>query len=177
MAEWVSFLLEILKITIPAVAVLLTAWIVLKTYLDKRLQMMALEQRGENKKETISIRLNAYERLILFLERIDILQMLMRTPAGQMTAQEYRGALLVTIQREYEHNISQQLYVSNQLWQIINIARMEISNRISEIPTTEQNISSGRDFADALVGAMEKWENNPLPKAKEAVRTEAGILL
>jgi len=65
-------LIDILKITIPSVIVFLTAWILLKNMIsndqDKRRQELIMQ----NSRTVLPIRLQAYERIVLFLERISL---------------------------------------------------------------------------------------------------------
>lgn len=173
----VEIILEILKYTLPALIVFLTVYFILKSFFEKQRQLKALELQKVNRKETITIRLQAYERLMLFLERIEIPAMLMRIRQSGMKGPDLRDALLVTIQKEYEHNLSQQLYVSEKLWQIIKFTRSELSGRISEIAAGSGELSSGEELADKLLSFNSEWKENPLPKARQAVRTEAGLLL
>jgi hypothetical protein len=170
-------ILEILRYTIPALIVFLTVYFILKQFFQRQQQMKALDLQKINRKETVSIRLQAYERLTLFLERIEIPAMLMRIRQGGMNAPELRDTLLVTIQKEYEHNLSQQLYVSEKLWEIIRLTRSELAGRISEIAASTGELSDASELADKLISFNSEWKENPLPKARQAVRTEAGLLL
>jgi hypothetical protein len=111
-----EMLFDILKITIPALIVFLTAYLLLRNMLrnsqDKRRQEIVLQ----NSRTVVPIRLQAYERIVLFLERTSLESLVVRTNTPGMTAAELHSALLTTIRSEFEHNLSQQIYMSQQAW-------------------------------------------------------------
>src|SRR4030043_48722 len=115
--------MDILKITIPALLVLLTAWLLLRNMMkndqDKRKQELILQ----NSRTVIPIKLQAYERIVLFLERISLESMLVRISSSGMGAAKLHSTLLTTIRSEFEHNLSQQIYMSPQAWEVVRNAR------------------------------------------------------
>ena len=110
--------LEILKYTIPGMVVFATAYYLLKLYLDDRLRYEMSKQRGESMKITLPLRLQAYERLTLLCDRVSVPNTLLRIRMPGMTVGDLRGGLMLAISQEFDHNTSQQLYVSDTLWQI-----------------------------------------------------------
>src|SRR5450759_1750643 len=102
---------DILKITIPSLIVFLTAWVLLRNMIkndqDKRRQELLLL----NSRTVTPIKLQAYERIVLFLERISLELLLVRVSSPDMTAQQLHSAMLSTIRSEFEHNLSQQIYI------------------------------------------------------------------
>jgi hypothetical protein len=86
-------------------------------------------------------------------------------------------ALLLAIQQEYEHNSSQQVYTSENLWQIIVLARQELVNMIAQ----EYEEMGSNDNPDAyiqkLLNAYSKWEVNPMNQALSAIKHEASLVL
>jgi len=69
------------------------------------------------------IRLQAYERMALFLERISPNKLLVRVVPNSSNKEEYESLLISTIEQEYEHNLSQQIYMTDQCWNIITAAK------------------------------------------------------
>ena len=116
-------LLEIIKLTIPGLLTFLAAYFVLKTYMENQQKLQQIKLQLEQQKSSLPLRLQAYERLSLFCERIALPNLLLRVRKPGMSSGELRIALLLAVQQEYEHNITQQVYVSSQLWEIIKIAR------------------------------------------------------
>ncbi|MDX1666351.1 MAG: hypothetical protein R3350_03945 [Saprospiraceae bacterium] len=177
MPLWLSVLLEIVKITLPALIVFVTVHQVLKQFLDNQYRQRNLEYKRESKKASLPLRLQAYERLSLFCERISIPQLLLRMRKEGMSAKELRLNLMLTIQQEYEHNLTQQIYVSGQLWEIIKMARDDSINTISLASEVYESSANGQDFSKVLLGILEKRESTGPQKALEAIKKEAAILL
>jgi len=168
---------EILKYTIPSLVVFTTAYYLLKLYLDDRLRSELAAQRSESLKITLPLRLQAYERLTLLCDRAAVQNTLLRIRMPGMTVGELRGGLLLAISQEFDHNTSQQLYVSDTLWQIISLAKNETLNFVNETaPDLDPKAGS-----DALVNALlesldQQGYVTMLQKAIIAIRTEAGQL-
>ena len=130
---------DILKITIPALIVFLTAYFLMKNMIrndqDKRRQELILQ----NSRTVTPIKLQAYERIVLFLERISLESMLLRVSTSDMTAAQLHSALLTTVRSEFEHNLSQQIYMSQQAWEVARNAR---SNMIKIINSEAEKMSA-----------------------------------
>ncbi len=77
----------------------------------------------DTQKETLPVRLQAYERMVLFLERIALNSLVVRVgPKGQDKS-NYENLLIKQIENEFEHNLSQQIYMSDECWNIIKAAK------------------------------------------------------
>ena len=168
---------DILKITIPSVIVFLTAWILIRNMIrndqDKRRQEIIMQ----NSRTVIPIRLQAYERIVLFLERISFESLLIRTNTPGMTARELHSALLNTIRSEFEHNLSQQIYMSQQAWEVVKNAR---SNTIKIINTEFENTvntATGLDFSKKLLERVMELDKEPTKTAVEYIKNEVGQLM
>lgn len=118
--------LDLIKIVLPALMVFLTAFFVLKSYLENEQKKKVLDARFEQKRVSLPIRLQAYERLCMFLERINPENIIMRTNQPNMSARDLQVMLMQNIRMEYEHNLSQQVYVSNQAWDMVKNAKEDI---------------------------------------------------
>jgi hypothetical protein len=168
---------ELLKYTVPSLVVFATAYFLLKLYLDDRLRQELAAQRSESLKITLPLRLQAYERLTLLCDRVSIPNTLLRVRMPGMTVGELRGALMLAISQEFDHNTSQQLFVSDTLWQIITLSKNETLNIVSETaPDLDPKADAG-ELVNALLKEIEQRGGNTiLNKAIIAVRTEAGQL-
>ena len=171
-----EFFLDILKLTLPAVIVGATAYLLLKALLEERQRMDRALLRNDAQKITLPLRLAAYERLMLLCDRADIANTMLRVQMPNMKVRELRGVLLVAINQEFEHNVSQQLYVSDTLWQIIRAAK---NNTLALVTMTASDLDPegpSDALANALLKAMDEQSITPLQTAVLAVRTEAGQL-
>jgi len=77
----------------------------------------------ESQKDAMPIRLQAYERMALFLERISIPSLVVRVAPKNADKNDYEHLLIKSIENEFEHNLSQQIYMSDECWNIIKAAK------------------------------------------------------
>lgn len=114
---------QLVAYTIPALVAGGVAYIVINRFLNNEDSRRRYELIKENQKQALPIRLQAYERVVLFLERINPVQLLLRVQPNELDPQSYATLLVHAIQTEYEHNITQQIYISNEGWETILKAR------------------------------------------------------
>jgi hypothetical protein len=168
-----TFLLELLKISIPAIVVGGTVWMMLKQYFQSQYQLRLLESKKQNSETTLPLRLQAYERLSLLCERISIPNLVARLGTDGVTVHDLRTAMLIAIRQEFEHNITQQIYVSENLWSIIKVARdntAEIVHQIAQKLDPKANVSV---YIAALFEFLESQQGDSLLTAQMAIRQEA----
>jgi hypothetical protein len=168
---------DLLMITLPALIVFFTAWVLLRNSIkndqDKRRQELVLQ----NSRTVTPIRLQAYERIVLFLERISLESLLVRVSSADMTAQQLHSALLNAIRNEFEHNLSQQIYMSQQAWEVVRNAR---SNMIKIINSEAEKMpvdSSGMSFSKQLLEKIMELEKEPTRAAIEYVKNEVSRII
>ena len=106
-----AYLFDLLKIVLPALIVAGVIYLLFKQFLEKEQQRRLIELRLESSKATLPLRLQAYERIVLFLERISPNNILVRLSSAGQTAPDFHRLLQQEIRAEYEHNLSQQLYI------------------------------------------------------------------
>lgn len=182
-------LLDILTFTIPSVLVLLTAVYVMKTFLTK--EQEAIQQQmlrhydskrlsllKETKRTVLPIRLQAYERLTLYCSRLELGGLISRTPVSEQTpASHYKAALISTLQEEFNHNITQQMYMTDDLWKIIQLAKQEC---VSIIEKVYMEINNDGDhikiFLDGLVHYLQANPQVGYLQALVAIKKEVGVL-
>lgn len=167
-----EILLEIIKISIPALIVFFTVQSLLKQYLGSQLQLERLQLQNRQVEQLVPMRLNAYERLALFCDRIAIPNLILRLRTEEMTTVALRNAMLIAINQEYEHNIAQQVYVSEQLWNIIQFARDEVGRIVSGVSESVSPNENAIELVQALNDYLTKQEVEVTLKAQSAIRTE-----
>ncbi len=116
---------EILKYVLPSLVVLATAYYLLKLFLDKEAEKTEIQMKSDLQKLSLPVRMQAYERLVLLLERIEPAGLLIRSNVPGMSAAQLQSELVQSIRSEFEHNLSQQLYVSTKVWEMVRNAREE----------------------------------------------------
>ncbi len=136
-------------------------YLLVKRYFDneqkERLLQMKIDERRETLKVVTPIRLQAYERMALFLERIDPNQLVLRIHAAGLTVSQEQNLLLMTIRSEFEHNLSQQIYISDAVWEKIIDAKTDIESIINTVAGDYEKDADSRVFAETLLSvAAEK---------------------
>lgn len=122
--------------------------------------------------------LRAYERLTLLLERTTPDSMLSRMDdLTTLTPLEIERALLTTIRLEFDHNITQQIYVSDELWEQIENAREQMKGFIVMISKQLPPDISSADYAKALVTAYHNNGDTPHELALNMLKKEVRTLL
>jgi hypothetical protein len=165
--------LEILKYVLPSSVVAVTAYLILKKFLDREYSKTALEIRMNNQKMITPIKLQAYERLVLLMERISLNSLIMRTHKQGMSARLLQAELVKTIRSEYEHNLAQQIYVSNAVWDAIKNSKEETIKAINIASIKVRDDASGIDLCNVIFELIQKVERMPSDVALEIIKAEA----
>jgi hypothetical protein len=173
----ITVILEIIKISVPALIVFFTVHYLFRNYQEGQQRMRQQEIDKEQRGASLPLRMQAYERLSLFCERVSIPTLLLRVPPGDQNAKTYRLALLLAIQQEFEHNITQQVYISSQLWEIIKAARDDAVNFISVVSEKIEPEASAAEFRKALLNYNAGREATGMETALQAIKKEASVYL
>lgn len=169
-------LIDLLKISIPAIVVALTAYYLLRSVLRQQNAWQMLQRKSDDRATTLPLQLQAYERLSVLCERLAIPGLVLRTEHQQMQAATLRIALLIAIQQEFEHNISQQIYVSDQLWAIVQATRDDAAQFVEMVSEKVDGKEPAPVLAKALLLYTNQRDGNPVATAQMAIRREAANL-
>lgn len=154
--------LEILKFTIPAMIVFFTANFIITRFMKSEEDKRRFEAHVGNKKIITPIRLQAYERITLFLERMGAENLIRNLSHPAMKAGELRNDMVNLIRAEFEHNLVQQVYVSTEAWQIVKSAKENMIKLINDCAIDTKPdapaIELGKDIIERAF-AMEKAPN------------------
>jgi hypothetical protein len=174
-----DILKDLLLIVISAAAVFLTAYFMLKsilnsfkTYIESEEKRKLVDLKVKNTEKTMPLRLQAYERLTLFLERIAYENLLPRVPAQEFTAYEYQNLLIQTIRQEFEHNLSQQLYVSGEAWEWIKNAKEDTISTINSSAAMVQQDAPARDLSSMIFENSLKVNRSARQQALDVLKKE-----
>ncbi len=177
MSPWLSFFLEVLKISIPAMIVYWTVFKLLNSFLAGQQNLKHLEIRENSQKTTLPLKLQAYERLSMLCERLMIPNLILRMRNEQMTTNDLRIAILIALQQEYEHNISQQVYVSDNLWNIVKLAKNNTQTIINQIAKETGYEVDATEYTKNLQLFLEQNTGDSLLMAQAAIKQEAATIL
>jgi len=129
----------------------------------------------ESQKEALPLRLQAYERMTLFLERISPSKLLIRVQPKSTDKENYERLLIATIEQEFEHNLSQQIYMSDQCWSIIIAAKNATIQLIRKGNLSEKTNSADKLREVILTEMME--QQAPSSAALSFIKKELSELL
>lgn len=116
-------LIELASYTFPAIITGFMAYYLFNSYFKDQQNTRRWLLQKENRKEILPLRLQAYERLTLFLERMNPCQLLLRISPISEDKNDYANYVVAQIEQEFEHNLAQQIYVSEECWTIITTAK------------------------------------------------------
>jgi hypothetical protein len=126
-------ILEILKYILPSIIVLLSSYLIVQKFLVSELKRKQLALLQDTQDTTLRLRLQAYERLTLFVERISARALIPRLYVSGMTIADLQSAIIFNIRAEFEHNLSQQIYVSSNVWNTVRGVMEQEINMIIQI--------------------------------------------
>ena len=170
-------MIEVLKYCIPALIVLAATWIVMYKLFKNEQEKRAWELKRASQKEISPIRLRAYERLALMLERTQPEHMLMDLDVSQFTVPQLQQRLLQTIRLEFDHNMSQQIYVSEQVWEQIMNARGQMLAFVTAMAIQLPPESTALDYAQRMLTAYNTNGETANETALHVLKAEAATLI
>ncbi|MDR0755171.1 MAG: hypothetical protein LBF04_07265 [Prevotellaceae bacterium] len=158
----------------PALLVAISVYIVLQKMLksDEARQNFILKKAS--RQTTVNIRLQACERLTLFLERISPSSLVLRIHQQNMSSQDFHILLLSAVREEFEHNLSQQLYISNDAWETVKAAKESIIMHINESAAKINAENSSLELARLIVESYTgNGKSNLIQAAINMLKNEA----
>jgi len=176
MGSDINVLWDILKIVLPALIVFLTAYFLFRDMLENAQKEREFEFRVKNSGKVTPVRLQAYERLALVLERISPQSLLMRVSPHELNTAEYHQQLLSHIRQEFEHNLSQQIYVSPMLWETIRGARENLIGIINRSAEEVGGDAPALSLSKKIIENYIDEDNQPVVNAMYELKKEIGKL-
>lgn len=166
-------MIELLKYILPSLIILVAVWIVMQKLFKSEQERRLFELKKNTQKEITPIRLRAYERLALFLERITPEHIVLDMDITEMNALQLQQHMLQTIRLEYEHNQSQQIYVSDNTWNEIVNAKEETLKFISTMCQEVSPTDSALHLASLLITTYNNNGETPVQHALLTLKDEA----
>lgn len=167
-----SDILEILKYTLPSLVVFLTAWFLLRGFMRNENQKRKFEISMAQKDSILPLRLQAYERLVLFLERISPDSLVMRVKSSSLSSAEMQNELITAVRTEFEHNLAQQVYISDKGWEMIKNARNEIIRLINQSAAEVKPGENGLNLSKKILEKAMELETPPVQAASQYLKSE-----
>tara|TARA_R100001369_G_C3293779_1_gene164413 strand:+ start:521 stop:1042 length:522 start_codon:yes stop_codon:yes gene_type:complete len=167
-------IIELLFSLIPALLVGVIAYYFFKQHIENEDGRRRFLLQKDLQKEAFPLRLQAYERMALFLERISPSKLLLRAHPISSNKEDYENLLIATIEQEFEHNLSQQIYVSDQCWNIVLAAKNATIQIIRKANMLEKTDTANKLREVILTELMDKQA--PSNAALAYIKKEVGEL-
>jgi hypothetical protein len=168
---------EVLKFVLPAIVLFFTVRLIVLAYLKNEELKRSAAGKPQLSQITLPLRLQAYERLILLLERMTPGQVLHRTLQPGMTAFDLQIALTQAIREEFDHNVTQQIYISSTGWALTKKAKEEFILLINKIASEMNSDASSHDLAKNILETWGQLEENPVQAAIDKLKSEVEEIL
>lgn len=167
-----SIILDFGKILLPAGLVLYAMYLTMKSMLAREMVTSEKELKSENNKTVLPSRLQAFERMCLFLERLSPGHLVLRLNTSKMSAAELQHLMIAEIREEFNHNLSQQIYMSDETWNIIKETVEEIIAMINASAHQLDTKATSVDLAKVIFNEMEQRQEDPAEIALRVVKAE-----
>ncbi|GAA4457576.1 hypothetical protein GCM10023189_28550 [Nibrella saemangeumensis] len=171
-----ELLSELLKLVIPAGLVLYGMYLTVKLLLERDADRYRYEVQNRYTEAVIPIRLQAYERMVLFLERISPNNLLPRLGNSATTALEFQQLLLQEIREEFNHNLSQQVYMSQHAWDHIQLALNEVMSLVNQAAANVAADAAPIELSKKIFGQIIDQGQQPTAEALRVVKSEIQVM-
>lgn len=151
-----SKIIELLSYTLPALITGGVAYYLFDAYFKDQQNTRRWLLQKDNRKDALPLRLQAFERMALFLERINPTKLLIRIKPLSSDKNDYENLVIAQIEQEYEHNLTQQIYMSDECWTIILTAKNATIQMIRKAAMSERVDSADKLRETILNDLMEK---------------------
>ncbi len=168
-------ILEILKYILPSLVVFITVFFLFKMHIQNVERQKLLELKQESKNIILPLRLQAYERVILYMERITPGNLVVRLNNSSITASQFQLMLLSAVRNEFDHNLSQQLYISSFGWSAVKNAKEEVVKLINLAAAKVEPDAPSGELASKIFEHLVAGQQTPTAYALEVLKKEISI--
>lgn len=168
-------LIELVSYTLPAVITGVVAYYFFDLYTKNEERRLRFLLNNETQKDALPIRLQAFERMTLYLERINPAKLLIRITPISEDKNDYENYVIAQIEQEFEHNLTQQIYMSDECWTIIVTAKNATIQMIRKANLSERVDNANKLREVILNDLMDK--QTPSYTALAYIKNEVSLML
>lgn len=165
---------DLIKIILPSAVALYAMYLTVKSFLTKDFEKRLVDIRIKNNEIVLPVRLQAYERMALYLERVSLHNLVIRTNDPSFTAGEFQMRMTHDIREELNHNVALQIYISDQAWVLVKSAMEEnigIINKCGQlVPSDARSIELAKMIFEQLLQRSEDPTAKAMRQLKEEIR-------
>ncbi|MEZ4722289.1 MAG: hypothetical protein R2813_10485 [Flavobacteriales bacterium] len=170
--ELLEELVEALLLLIPVAGVVAVVYVMLTKYFESQEQKQLSEWKQKQAKDYLPIQMQAYERLILLMERTHPERLVFRINKPGMSARLMRADIMKLIRDEFDHNLTQQLYISNEAWESVKAAREETLKILNLAAERTDKDGSSMEFSTAILEIVGQMKRTPTDIAIDILKAE-----
>jgi len=167
----------ICMIVLPALLVFFTAQYMMKQHVSNSVQLIKTEVLKTNHQSFTPLKLQAYERLALFLERTSIPVLIQTYAQVGQTARGFAAAASHAIKEEYSYNVSQQIYVSSQMWMLVKAIKEQHLQLFQNITASLPPEATAADLSQKLIEYLQSMDVQPQDRGLEFMKNEIALTL
>lgn len=167
-------LIELASYTFPAIITGLVAYYFFNAYFKDQQNTRRWLLQKDNRKDTLPLRLQAYERMTLLMERINPSQLLVRIAPISDDKNEYANYVIAQVEQEFEHNLAQQIYISDECWSIITAAK-NATIQIIRLAVKNEKVADANQLREVILSDLLE-KTSPSNAALAFIKNEVGQL-
>ena len=167
-------LIELASYTFPAIITGLVAYYFFNAYFKDQQNTRRWLLQKDNRKDTLPLRLQAFERMTLFMERINPSQLLVRITPFSDDKNEYANYVIAQVEQEFEHNLAQQVYISDECWSIITAAK-NATIQIIRLAVKNEKVADANQLREVILSDLLE-KTSPSNAALAFIKNEVGQL-
>jgi hypothetical protein len=164
-------------IVLPALLVFFTAQYMMKQHVANGVQFIKSEILKTNHNTFTPLKLQAYERIALFLERTSIPALIQNYAHAGQTAHGFAAAASHAIKEEYSYNVSQQIYVSTQMWTLVKAIKEQHLQLLHNITASLPADATAADLSQKLIEYLQSMDIQPQDRGLEFMKNEIALTL
>ncbi|EIA07566.1 hypothetical protein [Flavobacterium frigoris] len=169
-----TILTEIIAYTLPSLITGVVAYSLFNAHFKDQQNTRRWLLQKDNQAASLPLRLQAYERMTLFMERINPSQLLVRITPLSDDKNDYRNFVIAQIEQEFEHNLTQQIYISDECWSIIVTAK-NATIQIVRLAAKNEKVTDANSLRETILSDLLE-KPSPSSAALAFIKNEVGQL-
>ena len=167
-----SFFFEVIKLAVAGIAIVCVAFYLIKPFLENKEKLQLLDLKKSISAQTLPLRLQAYERMVLLIDRINPSNLLLRLNASTYSAAELQSLIVSEVRNEFQHNVTQQLYISSRAWKVIGRLKDDTLTLTNNVAKMLPQGASGLELGKAMLSHLGTLEQDPYHTATGLIKAD-----
>ncbi|RZJ79982.1 MAG: hypothetical protein EOO47_09060 [Flavobacterium sp.] len=151
---------------------LIAVYYVLKNDIQQYLDFRKIRPNKEVNEQLLPVRIQAHERLLIFVDRISPANLLVRLHQQGIDMQSLQAGILNEIKTEYQHNITQQLYVTSETWNVVRKLKDDTLAMVTNAVKGMQKDASGVELSRTILQHMATLTEDPYQLTIELIKKD-----